>query len=433
MPTASGLPGSPPFTAKAARIASIVRQGAGVLWGAATGKRPVIGPLHAQIGVADPCNHRCVMCWDHPPADRIDGGTALRFAGFREGLMSLEEFQRVVDDLYRLGTRRIDIVGRGEPTLNKHIAEMVEFAKSRSMYVTMTTNGSRLDAKLATRFVTAGLDRLKISLNAGTPETYPKVHQTETPERYLAVKAHLRYLVEEKRRQGRSAPILTLSFVISSVNYREVEQMVEVAAEIGADTISMVHVVTREASDDLCLSRLQHTELMRLLAQAQQRALALGVETNIPTLAATIPTYFEKNEGRMQPRACYVGWYFSLILANGAVLPCCQCTSALGTVREKSFAEIWSSDRYQKFRTAARKLPVGNPLLASCECDRCMLRSRNASIDRLLHPVRTWKGKSEAEFTLRDVLRLRKIDHQDLDFEPASLPDPELEEVGDRR
>lgn len=433
MPAASGLPGSPPFTAKAARMLSIVRQGAGVLWGAATGKHPVIGPLHAQIGVADPCNHRCVMCWDHPPADRIDEGTTLRFAGFREGLMSLGEFRRVIDDLYRLGTRRVDIVGRGEPTLNKHIAEMVEFAKSRSMYITMTTNGSRLNDNLAARFVAAGLDRLKISLNAGTPETYPRVHQTETPERYLAVKARLRYLVEEKRRQSKATPILTLSFVISSVNYREVVQMVEVAAEIGADTISMVHVVTREASDDLCLSRIQHAELMKLLAQAQRRALELGVETNIPTLAATIPTYFEENEGRAQPRACYVGWYFSLILANGAVLPCCQCTSAVGTVKEKSFAEIWDSDRYQKFRAAARKLPERNSILASCECDRCMLRSRNASIERLLHPRRGLKGKNEAEFTLRDVLRLRKMDHQDLDFEPALLPDPEPEKVGGQR
>jgi hypothetical protein len=31
------------------------------------------------------------------------------------------------------------------------------------------------------------------------------------------------------------------------------------------------------------------------------------------------------------------------------------------------------------------------------------------------------------------VLRLRKMDHQDLDFEPALLPDPEPEKVGGQR
>ncbi|MCL4545928.1 MAG: radical SAM protein [Chloroflexi bacterium] len=402
---------------------SIARQGAAVLWGAASGRRPVIGPLHAQIGVADPCNHRCVMCWDHPPVDRVDAGTALRFAGFREGLMPFDQFRSIVDDLYRLGTRRIDLVGRGEPTLNKHIAEMVEFAKSRSMYVTMTTNGSRLDLELAQRFVSADLDRLKISLNAGTPETYPRVHQTETPERYLAVKARLINLVQEKRRQGKSSPLLTLSFVISSINFHEVQQMVEVAHEIGADNVSMVHVVTREASDDLCLAPAQYRRLIQLLAKAQKRAVELGIETNIPTLAATLPTYFEKNEGRAEPRPCYVGWYFSLILANGAVLPCCQCTSPLGTVKEKSFAELWSSDRYQKFRTAARQLPRANPLVASCECDRCMLRVRNESIDRILHPVRSLGRKSEAEFTLRDVFRMRKLDTQDFDIDAVADPE----------
>lgn len=24
------------------------------------------GPLWVQIGISKPCNHRCIMCWDHP-------------------------------------------------------------------------------------------------------------------------------------------------------------------------------------------------------------------------------------------------------------------------------------------------------------------------------------------------------------------------------
>lgn len=407
---------SPSVPLRARRMWGMAKLAGGIALGATTGKRAFVGPLHAQIGLADPCNHRCVMCWDHPPDDREDATTALRFANVRQGVMGLEQFQRVVDDLYVMGTRRIDIVGRGEPTLHKDVAAMVAFAKSRSMYVTMTTNGSRLDPQLAEALVRAGINRLRISMNAGTAETYPKIHQTESPERFVALKERLANLVQEKRRQRKSAPILTLGFVISALNYHEVEQMVEVAAEIGADTVNMVHTVAREITDDLCLSKDQYAELLRLLERAQRRAADLHVETNIPTLAATVPTYFERAGGRSKPVPCYVGWYFSLILANGSVLPCCQCTSAVGSVREQPFAQIWKSDRYNKFRAAAKALPNANPALASCECDRCMLKNRNESIHRTLHPLEGFgKRSSAAQFTILDLFRLRKVDKQDLD------------------
>ena len=31
-----------------------------------TGGRAPSGPLNAQIGISDPCNHKCVFCFDHP-------------------------------------------------------------------------------------------------------------------------------------------------------------------------------------------------------------------------------------------------------------------------------------------------------------------------------------------------------------------------------
>jgi wyosine [tRNA(Phe)-imidazoG37] synthetase (radical SAM superfamily) len=44
-----------------------------------TGGRAPSGPVQAQIGISDPCNHECVFCWDHPPKDPEDEDTAKRF------------------------------------------------------------------------------------------------------------------------------------------------------------------------------------------------------------------------------------------------------------------------------------------------------------------------------------------------------------------
>src|SRR6185295_922501 len=128
----------PPATSVARRLKQFAWIGAGSL--GLTGGRAPAGPLHAQIGVADPCNHRCVMCWDHPPDDHASDSTADRFGHQPPGLMSLERFREVTDDLHRLGTPRLDIVGRGEPMLNKHVEEMVAYAKERSFLVTLCSN-----------------------------------------------------------------------------------------------------------------------------------------------------------------------------------------------------------------------------------------------------------------------------------------------------
>ena len=109
-----------------------------------TGGRALTGPVQAQIGISDPCNHECVFCWDHPPKERETSATADRFGHRRPGVMALEQFKGIVDDLYDLGTRRIDLVGRGEPLLNRSAPEMIRYVKKRDMHLVLCTNASRL-------------------------------------------------------------------------------------------------------------------------------------------------------------------------------------------------------------------------------------------------------------------------------------------------
>src|SRR6266545_2534298 len=133
---------------------------------------PVGGPLYIQISISDPCNHRCVMCAYHPPTD--ESVRLGQFGGDLPGLMPPEDFTRLVAELRALGTRQIDLVGRGEPLLHPHAAEMVAYAKDSGFTVTMTTNGSRLDATTACKLLDARLDRIRVSLNAGIASTYPR-------------------------------------------------------------------------------------------------------------------------------------------------------------------------------------------------------------------------------------------------------------------
>jgi MoaA/NifB/PqqE/SkfB family radical SAM enzyme len=370
-----------------------------------TGSRAPVGPVQAQIGISDPCNHECVFCWDHPPKERENADTANRFGLARAGVMPLDRFKGIVDDLYDLGTRRIDLVGRGEPLLNRSAVDMIRYVKGRGMYLLLCSNASRLFEPVARDMVANGLDRLNVSLNAGTPETYPHIHVTETPADFLKVKHNLRVLADCKIAAGSRLPVVTLSFVISSKNYFEIDRMIEVAQETGAQEIQFNHAVLHQGTPDLALSEAQFSELQASLPAARQKAADYGIASNLQTFAASVPQYMAAERVGPSVVPCYVGWYFTVILANGSVMPCCQCAAPIGQVTaDRRLADIWASPEYGEFRTAARALPKQSDKLSSCECDNCALRPRNAAIHNLLHPFSKVEAGAEVGFYAKNLL-----------------------------
>jgi MoaA/NifB/PqqE/SkfB family radical SAM enzyme len=276
------------------------------------------------------------------------------------------------------------------------------------MHVILCSNASKLTASKAEGLVAAGLDRLNVSLNAGTPENYPNIHVSETPENYRAVKRNLRCLADVKAATGRSTPHVRLSFIISSKNFFEIEQMVSVVAEVGAEEGLFTHTLVHDGTRDLALSAAQYEALRAAIPAARARAAELGVQTNLGAFAATTPAYMPQVMKGPAVVPCYVGYYFTVVLGNGSVLPCCQCSNPIDTVSEqRRFGDIWASDAYAEFRKAARALPAASPKLMTCECDQCYLRPRNVSIYNLLHPWNRIEGGEDEElFSLTDLLRM---------------------------
>jgi radical SAM protein with 4Fe4S-binding SPASM domain len=379
-----------------------------------TGGRAPSGPLQAQIGISDPCNHECVFCWDHPPDDRESASTTQRFGLARPGVMPFERFKGIVDDLYDMGTRRIDLIGRGEPLLNRSALDMIRYVKGRGMQLLLVTNASRLFEPIAKGLVAARADRVNVSLNAGTPETYPRIHVTETPENYLKVKKNLRALSDYKIAAGSDLPYVGLSFVITSTNYSEIMSMIEVAFEVGAQEASFIHTVIHDGTPDLALNEAQYQELKTSLPAAREKAAVLGVQNNLGMFGDTIPPYMPSEVVGPPVVPCYVGWYFAVVLGNGSVMPCCQCAAPIGQVTdERRFAEVWASREYADFRTAAKSLPEKNDRLESCECDNCQLRPRNIALHNMLHPLnRIQAGQEVQKFTSKDFLRKMRGQHR---------------------
>ena len=367
--------------------------------------------LYAQVGISDVCDHRCVaMCPYHPPG-KADPGW---MAGRHPEMMAVATYERLLDDLVALGTQRVDLVGRGEPLLHPAFVDMLRSAKRRGLFVSVTTNASRLTNERARAMVDAGLDMLRVSLNAGRRETYEKIHVTESPESYDATRARVAALMRLRREAAASAPHVTppLLYGQSDQLRRDRGHGRGGRRRPGRDAASFQHVIPGPSGQrHPLLDPSAHTRLVReLVPAAVARSRALSVETNLASFAATaLP-----GSAVDLPVSCHVGSYFTVVMGNGAILPCCQTKSAVGHV-DGGFASAWRGERYVAFRRAARALPSPSPELATCECDRCYFRPHNLSIERVLHPLRADDREGRGLIAVRQLLRNRRLDdaHRD--------------------
>ena len=99
------------------------------------------------------CNYKCAYC-------------PVSVTPKRSGRMSLETYEKVLDDLEDFdGDIQLRLHFYNEPLLDKRLPDLIKLAKTRlpNTYIRVVTNGNLLTMKLAERLFSAGLDHLAMS------------------------------------------------------------------------------------------------------------------------------------------------------------------------------------------------------------------------------------------------------------------------------
>lgn len=123
-------------------------------------------PLHLDIEATSYCNLRCTFC------DRqilVDKGML--------GSMDMGLFKHILDQFdenHRLWGVKFSY--RGEPLLNPHIPEMVNYAKRKGVLdIYFNTNAMLLKEEKCRELIEAGLDRISISMDGVDKVSYEEV------------------------------------------------------------------------------------------------------------------------------------------------------------------------------------------------------------------------------------------------------------------
>ena len=98
--------------------------------------------------------------------------------------MSWDLFTKIVDQVPNV--KRVVLHGVGEPMLVKNLPEMVAYLKQRGVYVLFNTNGTLLTKANGQALMDAGLDELRVSLDAAEPTVFQMVRGKDMFDRIVS-------------------------------------------------------------------------------------------------------------------------------------------------------------------------------------------------------------------------------------------------------
>jgi len=318
-------------------------------------------PLYWEITSSAACNHRCTFC----SVDAIGYPAILMDASI------------LIDRMWQaglLGVKSVMFGGTGEPLLHKKIDSIVSGAALvAGLDVAFTTNGVLLD-----RLNTVDLCTwIKVSLNAGTRDSYAKIHQTDAKD-WDKVWKNIGNAV---KRKGDCA--IGVQCVVLPENAKDMDNLARLSKDAGVDylvlkpysqaTFSIVQrgdVDYRPMEDRLASLTKHNSDAFKVIPRLN--AMKQESEAHHYDKCRATPNF----------------WVYSM--ANGDVFTCSahllNRMFCIGNLNKQSFKEIWEGE--------GRRLNW--EMMKTFDIKQCRLNCRMDKQNRYLQELTT--GAEHASF-----------------------------------
>jgi radical SAM protein with 4Fe4S-binding SPASM domain len=222
--------------------------------------------------------------------------------------MTNEVFERLVMEAASTAEHMM-LIGLGEPFLDPHIFERIEFCHRHSISALLSTNGTFLDERNAGRILDSPLDQITLSFDGAKKETFEFYRKGANFE-----KVRDNFVRFSKMKQARRAKLqVVVQMVKMPGNAAEVDDFVAFWSAVpGVDQVRV--------KED---------------------------ETNVLKPAG--------HEAADWQHPCHYLWRGPVyVKQNGDVYPCCQSYmldgAPLGNIAEKPLMEIWNGEPIQQMR-----------------------------------------------------------------------------------
>jgi len=305
-------------------------------------------PAELYLEVTNRCNLKCKTC--------------PQYFGMPEEFndLTLGQVEEILDQIPVI--KRVVLHGIGESIMNRELPEIVAATKRRGAYTLFNANGTIFPRSRVEGVVAAGLDELRISMDAASMDTYEEIRGEALFDKILE---NLEKLSEIKAKLKSETPHVSLWMTGLKTNIAELPELVRIAARVGVQEVYLQRLVTSDrglARKDLTLYSKDRSEAdekseQEFIEEAEQLGRQLGVQL-LGSGSVTASDSVRRDFSEAPWRACRRPWKLMYITAQGNVLPCCIAPFTvtpyedlvLGNVFEQTLAEVWNGPAYLSWR-----------------------------------------------------------------------------------
>lgn len=343
-------------------------------YGLAAGDRVRLEESPTGLTISRPANNLAKIYIEPTNQCNLDCRTCVRHVWQEQaGWMSAETFERILASLAALAPMpSVFFGGFGEPLAHPRILDMVAQVKAAGAAVELITNGILLNESTTQRLVELGLDRLWVSLDGATPESYADVRLGAELPRILD---HLRNLARLRALAYADKPRLGIAFVAMRRNIHDLPEVVRLGRLLGADQFSITNVIphTPELGEEILFRQSMYQSLppapdwTPTLALPRMDVNDLTREPLAAVLQARNTLSLARQELHQGANTCpFVERGSVAIRWDGAVSPCLPLLHthvnylddrlrrteayAAGDINERSLLEIWNDPAYASLR-----------------------------------------------------------------------------------
>jgi MoaA/NifB/PqqE/SkfB family radical SAM enzyme len=216
---------------------------------------------------------------------------------------------------------------------------MIAYASKKGLY-TMTSTNANLPFD-GDQIVASGLDRIIVSMDGATQETYANYRVGGEVSRVLENLERIR--IAKKKAHSRT-PFVSLQFLVMRHNEHEIGDMQDIARQVEADSLDLKTVQIYKKEDIAYLPK--NPAYRRYKVEGDQFELQFGVHNR-----------------------CRRIWTQPVVNWNGELSMCCydkDIDYKIGNLKDYSLCELWHGKKLQRLRAQILKNRAALPVCLNC-------------------------------------------------------------------
>ncbi len=317
------------------------------------GKAKKVMPIYWEITSSAACNHRCTFC----STDAI---------GYPAILMDSHILKERMTEAKKLGIKSVMFGGTGEPLVHKNISAIAKHAWEWGLDVAFTTNGVLLNKLTSADCCTW----IKVSLNAGTKETYAKIHRTDEKD-WDKVWANIRDFAKRKQKCT-----LGVQCVVLPENAYDMGNLADLCIDAGVDYLVLKPYSQATFMLSHQYENIDYSQMRDYLRSVVSKSTA---KFNVIYRGNAINEEISKKHAYDKCRATPNFWVYTM--ADGRVFTCSAHLLderfCIGNLNENSFQEIWEGEKRRE----------NWEMMQDFDIKKCRLNCRMNGPNKYLHQL----------------------------------------------